>query len=122
MDEFHTIPYTTAQVFPYVDQFRNELMVASNQPIAYHKNDMSQAAQSYANLTGEIYGSPLTLDVDASLKPFLRDQSEILKEEKDRQILRDMDPWLEYYFFRMPMHRRIQSNPEVIVKFENRIE
>jgi hypothetical protein len=82
---------------------------------------MRQAVQSYAKLTHETYGSPLTLDVDASLKPFLRDQSEILKEEKDLQILRDMDPWLEYYFFRMPMHRRIQINPDVILNFENRI-
>ena len=97
-------------------------MVASNQPIVYHKDYMSQAAQNYANLTDEIYGSPLTLDVDTSLKPFLRDQGEILKAEKDRPILRDLDPWLEYYFFGMPVDRKIQSNPEVIVNFENRIE
>jgi spermidine synthase len=122
MDEFHMIPYTTAQVFPYVDQFRNEFMVASNQPIAYSKVYMSQAAQRYANLTGEIYGSRLTLDVDASLEPFVRDQTEILKEESNTQILRDMEPWLEYYFFRMPTHRKIERNPDVIVNFENRIE
>jgi hypothetical protein len=78
---------------------------------------MRQALQSYAKLTHEIYGSPLTLDVDASLKTFLRDQSEILKEEKDRQVLRDMDPWLEYYFFQMPMDRKIQSNLDVILNF-----
>jgi spermidine synthase len=122
MDEFHTIPYTTAQVFPYVDQFRNEFMVASNQPIAYHTNYMSQAAQSYATLTGAIYGSSLTLDVNASLEPFLRDQDEILKEERDIPILRDMEPWLEYYFFRRPMDKKIQSNPDVILNFENRIQ
>lgn len=122
MDEFHTIPYTTAQVFPYVDQFRNEFMVASNQPIAYRKDYMNGAAQRYADLTGEIYGARLTLDVDASFKPFVRDQNEILKAEKDRQILRDMDPWLEYYFFRMPTGRRIERNPEVMLNFENRIQ
>jgi predicted membrane-bound spermidine synthase len=122
MDEFHTIPHTTAQVFPYVDQFRNEFMVASIQPIAYYKSYMSQAAQSYANLTGEIYSSMLTLVVDASLKTFVRDQTEILKEESNTQILRDTDPWLEYYFFRMPSGRRIQRNPDVIMNFENRIE
>jgi spermidine synthase len=122
MDEFHTIPYTTAQVFPYVDQFRNEFMVASNQPIAYYKNYMSQAAQSYADLTGEIYGSKLTLDVDASFKTFLRDQGQILNEEQDHQTLRDMDPWLEYYLFRMPAGQRIERTPGVILNFENRIQ
>lgn len=122
MDEFHTIPYTTAQVFPYVDQFRNEFMVASNQPIAYHRDYMTQAAQRYANLTGEVYGSTLTLDVDSSFKPFLRDQGEILKEENDRPILRDMAPWLEYYFFRVPASKRIERNPDVILNFEKRIQ
>jgi hypothetical protein len=122
MDEFHTIPYTTARVFPYVDQFRNEFMVASNQPIVYHKEYMNQASRGYATLTRELYGAPLTLDVDASFKPFLRDQGEILKEEEGRPILRDMAPWLEYYFFQMPSGRRIERNPEVILNFENRIE
>jgi predicted membrane-bound spermidine synthase len=124
MDEFHTIPYTAAQVFPYVDQFRNEFMVASNQPISYRREYMEQAATNYADLTREIYGSnrSVTLDVAASFKPFLRDQNEILKEEANRPILRDMDPWLEYYFFRMPTGRKFKHNPEVILNFENRIE
>jgi hypothetical protein len=123
MDEFHTIPFTTAQVFPYVDQFRNEFMVASNQTIAYHKNYMSQAAQSYANVTGEIYGPDrnISLEVDSSFSHFLRDQDEILKEEKGSQILRDMDPWLEYYFFVRPMREEIHRDPDLILDFKDRI-
>jgi hypothetical protein len=64
----------------------------------------------------------LALAVDSALEHFLRDQDDILKAASNTQTLRDMDPWLEYYFFRMPMDRKIQSNPEVIVNFENRVE
>jgi len=123
MDEFHIIPNTMAQVFPYVDQFENEFMIASNQPITYQTDYMAQAAGNYANLTGEIYGPDGKVALDAlSSKIFLRDQDQILTDEKHRQTLRDMDPWLEYYFFVTPKKEEIHSSPDAIMNFEGRIE
>jgi spermidine synthase len=124
MDEFHVIPHTMAKVFPYVDQYRNEFMVASSQPIIYQTKYMSRAAASYATLTEEMYGSSGTIKLDpqAGFQFFQRDQSQILNDERHRPILRDMDPWLEYYFFAMPTRERIQSDPDVKAKFESRIQ
>jgi predicted membrane-bound spermidine synthase len=124
MDEHHAIPHTTAQVFPYVDQYRNELMVASNRPIVYQTEYMGRVAASYADLTGELYGPTVSIHLDP-LKGFgffQRDQSQILSDERHRPILRDMNPRLEYYFFVKPVDERIKRDPAVLVKFKNRIQ
>ncbi len=123
MDEFHIIPHTVAQVFPYVDQFKNEFRVAGNDPITYDTAFMDRSAESYANLTEEIYGSEgkVTLNPLSMLALFLRDQSQILMDEKDKQILRDMTPWLEYYLFVKPVREEIHRNSDVITNFESRI-
>jgi hypothetical protein len=123
MNEFHIMPHTVARVFPYVDQYRNELMVASNRPIAYHTDYMDGVAGNYANLTAEIYGADrkVILDTASTFRPFLRDQDEILKDERGGEILHDMHPWLEYYLFRRPAQEEIKRNPDGIVNFENRI-
>jgi len=123
MDDFHIIPHTMAQVFPYVDQFRNEFMVTSNHPIAYHTDYMSRAAEAYENLTAEIYGTDvgLVLDVSSALNFFRRDQEQILKDEREKQILRDMNPQLEYYFFVSPTQQIINESPDAITNFNNRI-
>lgn len=123
MDEFHVIPHTLAQVFPYVDQFRNEFMVASSQPILYRAEYMDAVAARYADLTDELYGSRgrVHLDHQKGVRFFQRDQSQILREEGHRPILRDMDPWLEYYFFALPTKGRIKVDPGVKADFESRI-
>ena len=100
MDEFHVIPHTLAQVFPYVDQYRKELMVARSQPIFYQTEYMERVA---------------------GFRFFQRDQSQILREERHRPILRDMDPWLEYYFLATPTRARIKVDPDVEADFESRI-
>ena len=43
-DEGHIIPNTLAQVFPYVDQFRNENLVASNSPMEPRRLEKSRAS------------------------------------------------------------------------------
>ena len=123
MDEFHVIPHTVAQVFPYVDQFRNETMVASSQPIIYQTEYMERVAADYAELTDELYDSSGTIDLNhlTGFGFFQRDQIQILEEEKHRPVLRDMDPWLEYYFFAVPARARIESAPKVKADFESRI-
>ncbi|HSK89455.1 MAG TPA: fused MFS/spermidine synthase [Anaerolineales bacterium] len=123
MDEFHSIPYTMAQVFPYVDQFQNEFMVAGNQSVVYHTDYMNDVAASYTQLTGEIYGPDgvVSLDTLSALDPFLRDQDQILRDEVGKKILRDMEPWLEYYLFVKPVKEKIRQSPDVVVNFENRI-
>jgi hypothetical protein len=123
MQDFHTIPFTIAQVFPYVDQFENELVVASNRFIHYSTEHMDQAVESYANLTEDLYGPEgrVTLDTLSALDLFLRDQNQILTDEQHKPILRDMEPWLEYYFFVSPVKEEIHRNPDLIVNFKDRI-
>ena len=123
MDEFHIIPHTMARVFPYVDQFENEFMIAGNNPISYDVEYMDRSAQHYAALTGDIYSTTgrVTLNARSTLELFLRDQSQILTDEKDKQILRDMTPWLEYYLFVKPVREEIHRISEVIIDFESRI-
>lgn len=123
MDEFHIIPHTVARVFAHVDQFENEFMVAANAPILYDVDYMDQAAQHYARLTEEIYGAHgrVSLDARSALAHFLRDQSQILADEKHKRVLRDMNPWLEYYFFVKPVREEIRRQPDVITNFESRI-
>jgi spermidine synthase len=124
MQETHKIPYTMAQVFPYVDQFENEFMVASNNSIFYDTEHMNQAAENYANLTGEIYGPDgrVSLDPLSTLDFFLRDQNQILTDEKQKKILRDMEPQLEYFLFVMPIKEEIHRNPDLILNFRGRIQ
>jgi spermidine synthase len=124
MDEFHIIPHTMARAFPYVDQFANDLMVAANQPIVYDREYMKQAAESYAHLTEELYGSAgmVTLAGSSILDHFLRDQSQILMDEKEKPILRDMTPWLEYYLFEKPVKEEIHKRTEALENFERRIQ
>lgn len=122
MRNFHAVPHTVAQVFPYVDQFENEFMVAGSQPIVYHTEYMERAAQSYASLTREIYGPDGTVSLGAasSLSFFLRDQDQILKDEAHKQTLRDMAPQLEYYLFIKPVKEDIHRNPDVLADFTSR--
>lgn len=123
MDEFHVIPHTVAQVFPHLDQFENEFMVAGNRPIAYDTDYMAHSAESYANLTEKLYGADgrITLNARSTLDHFLRDQRQILTDEKNKQILRDMSPWLEYYLFVQPVREEIHKNPDLVMEFEGRI-
>jgi predicted membrane-bound spermidine synthase len=124
MDEDYVIPHTLAQVFPYIDQYRNELMVASNQPIVYQTEYMGRVAAGYADLTSELYGSAgkIQLDPLKGFGFFQRDQSQILNDERHRPVLRDMNPWLEYYFFVKPVNEKIERDPAARLKFQNRIQ
>jgi len=124
MQETHIIPHTMAHVFPYVDQFKNEALIASNQSIHYDRGYMGQSADSYANLTRELYGPDrmVTFEPLSMLSLFLRDQTQILKEEEHTQMLLDMDPRLEYYFFLDPTKKEIHTDSDTVESFRDRIK
>ncbi len=89
MLERHIIPHTFAEVFPYVDQFANEYMIASNSPIHYDTVYMEKASADYATLARNIFGPDFTAipEVENNLSFFLRDQDQILSEEASTPIL-----------------------------------
>jgi spermidine synthase len=124
MQEKHIVPHTTAAVFPFVDQFRSEFMVAGNNPITYHTDYMQQAAENYKALTRELYGQSeeVTLTINSTLDTFLRSQDQILEDEKGNHILSDLHPRLEYYFLVKPVPQNIRTNPEQVGNFKNRIQ
>lgn len=123
MDEFNIIPHTMARVFLYVDQFRKEFMVVSNHPITYDIAYMTREAQQYMDVTNELYGPDVILPLDPAslLQTFVRDQDQILNDERQTPFLRDMSPWLEYYLLRTPASEPIRRNAETVEKFNNRI-
>ncbi|MDQ2693321.1 MAG: hypothetical protein M3Y68_14890, partial [Chloroflexota bacterium] len=124
MDEHHIIPNTVAQAFPYVDQYVEEFMVASNDSIVYNTAYMDRAVHNYASLTEELYGPQgrVVLGTQFSLSRFVRDQSQIRREEGHKQTLRDMQPLLEYYLFQRPVKEEFRIDDAVIGNFQKRIE
>ena len=124
MAERHIIPHTVAQVFPYADQFGNEYMIASNSPINYDTTYMEKVSADYSNLARDIYGSGFTAipEFEHNLSFFLRDQSQILREEANTPILNDSHPILEYFLFRRPYRREITPFPEGLLEFQRRVE
>ena len=55
MKEGRIIPHTIARVFPYADQFANELVIASNAPIAYNPDYMDSVASDYKTFVDKLY-------------------------------------------------------------------
>jgi SAM-dependent methyltransferase len=105
IDEYHVIPHTVARVFPYVDKFRNELLVASNQSIHYSKPYMDEATFYYKELVGQIYEDDLPdyPSTDKALSRLGADRNKILEVEKSTPYLIDLKPRLEYYLLRKPI-------------------
>ena len=122
MAERHIIPHTVAQVFPFVDQFENEYMIASNSPIHYDTAYMEKASADYATLARHIFGPDFTAipEIEQNLRQFLRDQNQILIEETTTPILNDSHPILEYYLFKKPAKREITPSLEGQLEFQRR--
>ncbi|MBN1668275.1 MAG: fused MFS/spermidine synthase [Anaerolineales bacterium] len=104
-DEPHLIPRTIASVFPHVDHF-GIVTVASNQPIRYHTGYMQTALESYQlAIQTMIPAETLTkITLDGVFSGFVRDRARILAEEATTPVLRDAQPYLEYYLFYRPVH------------------
>jgi hypothetical protein len=103
--EDRLIPHTIARVFPYADQFLNELVIGSNAPITYNTDTMDEIASEYKSLADQLYtnGLPGYPTTDKALSGLIRNQDDILVTEKDTPYLTDLKPWLEYYLLRKPI-------------------
>jgi predicted membrane-bound spermidine synthase len=105
MREDRVIPHTIIRVFPYADQFANELVIASNAPISYNSDYMDSIASEYRMFTDGLYvnGLPAYPSTQAALSSLLADQGDILESEKNTPYLTDLKPWLEYYLLSEPI-------------------
>jgi spermidine synthase len=111
MDEFHTLPKTAAGVFPHVDEFLNQIL-ASSEPLDYSAPVLQQraAAAGLAVTPGQIFGL------------FKRDRSSILEGEANTPGLSDMDPHMEYYFFRRPPEQGPRLDRKALRSFFERVD
>jgi hypothetical protein len=105
MMEDHIVPNTIARIFPYADQYANELTIASNAPIAYNSDYMDSIANDYKTFVDQIYpgGLPAYPATESAINGLVADQDDILETEKDTLYLTDLKPWLEYYLLRKPI-------------------
>ena len=115
LDEFHTIPLTVAQVFPHVDQFDIQTIIASNQKITYELSYMNTVTHQYFSSTGNNL-APYRL-----FRSYVRDRNQILSEETNSPILTDLRPGLEYYFLNTPIRTPIRSKGNFEELLLNRI-
>ena len=105
MKEDRIIPNTIARVFPYADQYTNELVIASNAPISYNQDYMGSVASDYKTFVDKLYvnGLPAYPSTEAALSGLIANQDDILEAEKNTPYLTDLKPWLEYYLLRKPI-------------------
>lgn len=124
MSEFHVVPHTAARVFPYVDQFANQFLVASNTPIQYDLEYMLKVANHHNVAVKDLFGDGFKGPSNpAYIKTaFLRDQRQILEEERDTPLLIDLKPWLEYYFLVPRIDRTIKPSAEGLAEFLLRVK
>jgi len=105
MREDRLIPHTIVRVFPYADQFANELVIASNAPITYNSAYMDNIASEYKSFVDQLYanGLPAYPTTELALSGLIADQDDLLESEKNMPYLTDLKPWLEYYLLRKPI-------------------
>lgn len=124
MSEAHIIPHTFATIFPYVDQYENEFMIASKGPILYDTAYMNTVSAAYEQTAHTIFDEKLSFELQKqdSLVNFLRDQNQIVTDETNSPILTDLTPRLEYYFFTKPIKKdEIERDPAIIEAFRKRV-
>ena len=103
VNEEHFIPKTAASVFTYSDFF-GDYLVNSNQPLLYDMDYMSRVYRHYLETaSAHLRESAVDLMNPASVMGRLRgNQSLILGNESQTPVLRDLTPWLEYYYLCPP--------------------
>lgn len=108
-NEGHMIPKTAASVFPFVDQFR-EWLAAGNQHFEYDRQYLESAYTAYTTNSQGLFADSMyeMIKPDDVLSKFVADRDCIQTREADSPVLTDMNPWLEYYFFRPPIDRPLR--------------
>ncbi len=121
-DENRIIPFTSAQVFPQVDAFR-EFTTASNQVILYEVEFMNAIVENYLQVAGDHLQKDAEKQLQANqvLLSFVRDREQILTDEHLAPVLTDLNPWLEYYLFRKPQSIPIRTSLKAYKSFMTRL-
>jgi len=115
LDEFHAIPRTIAKVFPQVDHFDIQTIIASNRKIKYDLPYMQTIANQYFSSTAN------GLEPYRLFASYVRDRTQILSDETKSPILTDLKPGLEYYFLNTPIRTPIRSKGNFEELLLNRI-
>lgn len=112
INEGHLIPKTAAAVFPFSDNFIDYL-VNGSQPLQYDTTYMRDAYQNYME-TGSSYiveTASESMDPEAVLERLRSDRNKTILQEAETPVLKDLTPWLEYYFFCNPsMLNRMEAS------------
>lgn len=108
-NERHVIPKTAAGVFEYTDQFR-EWLVAGDAPLEYNQQYLEVGYTGYISASEGLFADILheTIRPKDMLSEFVADRECILSREAGTPTLTDMNPWLEYYFFRKPFNQPLR--------------
>jgi len=122
LDEFHVLPATAAAVFSEIDEF-DDFLVASDQPISYDLDYMQASAQEYlASNSGAVAPRAVEQLTPVNIfSRFIRDQAQILAEERGTPVLTDLRPWLEYYYFHGVIQKTSAIQGETLQAFIHRI-
>jgi hypothetical protein len=103
VNEEHILHKMVAQVFPVVEYFC-EFSAAGNQPISSDLNYVEAAVSAYLSSKGIVKAHVAdTIHPRRVIRRHLCDGDQILAQEQDTAVRSDMNPWLEYYYFRAPI-------------------
>lgn len=111
MNERHSIPTTAANVFPYLEQFR-DWVVAGNRGIEFDREYMAMGYTAYTESDGGIFSDVVydSLRPEAVFEKYIGNRTCTLEKGKDTPILTDANPRLEYYYFSIPSGRSIRCD------------
>lgn len=103
INERHFIPKTAATVFAYTDEFPDYL-VNSDQPLNYDMEYMARVYEAYME-SASGFITPAAADAMKPAEVMTRlegGRAKIIKNEAKTPPLKDLTPWLEYYFICPP--------------------
>jgi hypothetical protein len=123
VDQSHALPLTIATVFPYVDQFGFDAIVAGRKEIHYDLAYMSVVREEFLVATSADLeaGTASALEIPAILSKYRRPRDQILADEKRTAILSDMRPALEFYFLNRPDRRPVFPKDQALASFAKRL-
>ena len=123
VDQSHALPLTIATIFPYVDQFGFDALVAGRREIHYDLAYMSTVRDEFLAATGAELkpGTSSALEIQAIISKYRRPRDQILADERRTAILSDMRPALEFYFLNRPDRRPVFPKDQALASFAKRL-